>query len=143
MTVCSKFFCSIKKYFKNAITDIKNNMPLIVLCNSIDTRFKEYAIKTSHKEIIEIIDKLNNQLGKDEEWKNNQNIKGERSKLSNRKIMDDIFNNIYCNITKYSDKQLNNLYERQNKKWENWCDDVVLFHCYNKVLNERVIPTMM
>ena len=53
------------------------------------------------------------------------------------------FNKIYGNIVKYNDKQLNNIYEKKNKKWSNWCDDVVLYHCYNRVLNERLIPTIL
>jgi hypothetical protein len=147
MTICSKFFYSIKQYFRHSkaivdhCKDIKNNTPIILLCNPIDTRFKEYAVQTTHKEIMDMLDKLNNRLEKDEQWKNNQNIKGESSKLCNRKIMNDIFNKIYCNIIKYSDKELNNLYEKQNGKWFEWCDDVMLYHCYNKVLNEQLIPT--
>ena len=33
--------------------------------------------------------------------------------------------------------------KKKNKKWSNWCDDVVLYHCYNRVLNERLIPTIL
>lgn len=143
MSVCSKFFYSIKKFFQNAILDIKNTMPFVVTCGTIDPRFKEYAIASTHKEIMTMIDKLNDELNKDEKWESNQNIRGERSKISQRKIMINTFNKIYGNIVKYNDKQLNNIYEKKNKKWSNWCDDVVLYHCYNRVLNERLIPTIL
>ena len=43
----------------------------------------------------------------------NQNIRGERSKISQRKIMINTFNKIYGNIVKYNDKQLNNIYEKK------------------------------
>jgi hypothetical protein len=142
MSVCSKFFISIKQYFKNPIADIKSNMPIVVQCSPIDERFEEYGIKTTHKEIMGLCDKLINELEQehDEKWKKDQNITGSFSKISHRKIMENTFNKIYQNVIKYSDKELNNLYERQNKKWGNWCDDVVLYYCYNRVLNQKLIP---
>ena len=69
MSVCSKFFYSIKKFFQNAILDIKNTMPFVVTCGTIDPRFKEYAIASTHKEIMTMIDKLNDELNKDEKWR--------------------------------------------------------------------------
>ena len=115
-------------------------MPILVQCSPIDTRFKEYGIKTTHKEIMGLCDNLINELEQDEKWKKDQNIRGSFSKISHRKIMENTFNKIYHNVIKYTDKELNNLYKRQNKKWDNWCDDVVLYHCYNRVLNQKLIP---
>tara|TARA_R110000744_G_scaffold322612_1_gene428559 strand:- start:182 stop:610 length:429 start_codon:yes stop_codon:yes gene_type:complete len=130
-------------------SELRDNEVLIVSCNTIDKRFSEYYIKTTHKEIMDTITEYNDKLekDKDEKWckiKNEgHNLIGIHfRKLSHRKIIEAQFNEISKNINQYSDKELNDLYEKKNQLWTDWCNDCILYYCCNRVLNNIMIPTI-
>ena len=90
---------------------------MIVTCKSIDKRFEKYAVQTTDKIIR---DQLNN-LVKNQE---------------NKELM----NKIYKCIVEFSEQDLQNHYKAKNQIWQDWCDDVVLYHVFNYALNNVKIP---
>jgi uncharacterized protein with NAD-binding domain and iron-sulfur cluster len=85
---------------------------------TISKRFKEYIVGTTHKEIMESLDK---------EWTET------KRELVGMTIV------CYKNIVQYSDEELNNMYVQKNQKWTNWCNDVVLFHIYRKKIDPNYL----
>jgi len=149
MSVCSKFFFDIKhrcsRHRKLRASDVKSNQVVLVSCNNINKRFKEYAVETTHKEIMDTINYVESELKKDkrEIWIKQRNDKLLFKKLSHRKMLENQFNQITYNVNKYSDEQMNDNYEKKNQAFKDWCDDAVLYHCYNKVLNGIMINAKM
>ena len=39
-----------------------------------------------------------------------------------------------------SNRYENDIFEKNNNKWVDWCNDIILYHCYNKMLNNVCIP---
>lgn len=88
-------------------------------CKEIHERFKEYAVKTTHVEIKEIVDKaLTEPRGK--------------------QIY--MFRSIFHELIKYSDDELNTHYNNKDQEWQDWCNDVALFYVYRLVLLDKMIP---
>lgn len=84
-----------------------------LVCGQIHKRFKEYVVKTTDKEIKEMVEKAKN---------------------DDKEKVKFIFTKTFENITKYSDKELNEHYEKKTEEWFNWCNDVALFYCSRFVL---------
>ena len=144
MTTYSKFYYD--KYNNHKIIKIdevrNKNKILMVSCEKIHKRFNEYIIKTTHKEIIDIRNNLLREIKDDDlnNWNKDNNIKNLYYKKSNIKQIEKRFNKIYDNIMKYTNYELNEIYEKQNNKWLNWCKDIIIYYVYNNVLNNQVIP---
>ncbi len=144
MTTYSKFYYD--KYNNHKIIKIdevrNKNKILMVSCEKIHKRFNEYIIKTTHKEITDIRKNLLREIKDDDlnNWNKDNNIKNLYHKKSNIKQIEKRFNKIYDNIMKYTDYELNEIYEKQNNKWFDWCNDVIIYYVYNNVLNNQVIP---
>ncbi len=94
-----------------------------VTCGDIHKRFKEYAVITSDKEVKESIERC-------------QNEPIEAVKFR--------FKLIYHSLTQYSDKELNEHFEEKNQKWQDWCNDVILFYVHRFIIFEGklFIPIM-
>lgn len=92
-------------------------------CGDINKRFKEYAVITSDKEVKESIKECQ---------KEPIEMVKHRFKL------------IYHSLTQYTDKELNEHFEAKDQKWQDWCNDVVLFYAHRYVLfdGKLFIPIM-
>jgi hypothetical protein len=91
----------------------------VVVCKEIDERFKEYFIKTEHKEIEKLVEMM---MAKDR----NEQYR--------------IFASSYKMLTKYDDKTLDGHYTNDTQQWRNWCDDVVIFYSVRLVLLKKLVP---
>ena len=70
---------------------------------------------------------------------NNLNIDG----IANNDVIGfqrDKMNKILKNIERYDDYELNDIFEKNNQKWVDWCNDIILYHAINKMLNNVCIP---
>jgi hypothetical protein len=92
-----------------------------ILCGGISTRFKEYIIMTTAKQITQAV-------------KN-----GEKRDEQQRKR---IWVSILRELTKYTDEELHAHYEATDQEWRNWCDDAVLFYAYNTIIFKKGIPSV-
>jgi len=142
MSVMSKFYyVKHRKFIK--CEDIKHNKILIVSCETINKRFKEYHIQTTHNEVMEILDLINIEKTRfSEKWRKKRYEKDIYKRFNIIGFQRDKMNRILRNIEMYSDKELNCIFEKNNQQWGNWCNDCILFHCYNKILNNVCIPIM-
>lgn len=144
MSVLSKFLHKKHRKFIKC-QDIKNNKILIVSCETINKRFKEYHIQTTHNEVMEIfklIDEENKRYN--DKWTTKRYDKNNNRKVYIKNdvigFQRDNMNKILKNIEKYDDYELNDIFEKNNQKWIDWCNDCVLFHVNNKMLNNVCIP---
>ena len=92
---------------------------MIVTCHSIDMRFEGYAVQTTDKQIRDQINNL---------------VKNQENK--------ELMNKIYKCIVEFSEQDLQNHYKAKNQIWQDWCDDVVLYHVFNYALNNVKIPAV-
>jgi len=98
-----------------------NDKNVAVCCDLIAPKFKEFYVATSVIEIEETIQDI------------------ETYPLEQLKI---IWLNVLRNIMKYNVDDLRNLYQQQNDEWFNFCNDVVLWYCYNAVLFKKGVPVV-
>jgi len=143
MSVLSKFYYKKNKLMRRS-KDFSITQKLYLTCNPINERLRSYAIETSNLEILEELKKIKDFLKRDdiESWKKERNEKNVYSKLSHRKIAIEEMNNLYKNILKYSNEELDDMYNKDNQDWTNWCCNVRDYYCYNKILNNRCIPIL-
>jgi len=87
-----------------------------LLCDRIHPRYAGYVVATSHREIIKCLSNLDKDTAKP------------------------LFVKTHKTISQYSDAELNSMYESQCDKWQDWCNDVLLFLCARKVLFGNHIP---
>ncbi len=92
-------------------------------CGDINSRFKEYAVITSDKEVKDTIKEC------------------EKTDIKNLTFR---FKLIYANLTQYTDNELNSHYEAKDQQWQDWCNDVVLFYAHRFVIfnGKMLIPLM-
>jgi len=146
MSVLSKFY--YKKHRKLIkCQDVKHNKILLVSCETINERFKEYCIKTTHNEVMDILKLIDEDKERfNEKWTTKRYDKNNNRRVYKKKNVDgfqrDKMNLILKNIEKYDDYELNDIFEKNNQKWVDWCNDIILYHCYNKMLNNVCIPVV-
>jgi hypothetical protein len=92
-----------------------------VWCGGIGTRFKEYIILSTAKEITAQI-KSAEKLGEQDRKR--------------------IYICVLRNLNKYTDEELNAHYEATDQVWRDWCNDAILFYAYNAVIFKKGIPSM-
>jgi hypothetical protein len=92
-----------------------------IWCGGIGTRFNEYSIISTAKEITGMI-------------KN-----AEKQNEAERKH---IWVSILRELNRYTDEELNAHYEATDQAWRDWCNDAVLFYAYNAVIFKKGIPSM-
>lgn len=143
MSVLSKFYYK-KNRLMRCSKDFQLNQNIYLCCNPINERLKSYAIETSNLEILQKLKEIKELLKRDdiESWKKERNQKNCYSKLSHRKIAIEEMNNLYKNILKYSNEELDAMYEKESEEWTDWCNCVKDYYCYNKILNNRCIPIL-
>lgn len=83
-------------------------------CSHIHSKLSEYVIKTTYKSIQDMI----------------QRIENEKNEVKMRLV----FRKLYTNLTKYSEYDLDQHYQKQTKEWQDWCNDVLIFYCNRYVL---------
>ena len=84
----------------------------------IDKRFTDYCVLTTHKEIMKI-----------------RNTFLQRTKIENTQT----FKELWHNVTKYTDEQLNDIYQEYGTLYQDWCSDVLVFFCVRLVLLNKPI----
>jgi hypothetical protein len=120
---------------------ITHNEPMNVWAKSINERFRYYVIKTTHKEVVGVMKMITEeQESVSDKWEPKKYDKKVLQKEDILGLQRDRMNKILKNIEKYNDEELNNLYEKKNKLWTDWCNDVILYYCYNNKLNDVCIP---
>ena len=86
---------------------------ITLCCAVINERFSQYYVITSKTKFEKLINDSSN------ESRENQIL---------------MFKILHENINKYSDEQLNEIFNEKNNDWDNWCNDVSLFYAYRYVL---------
>ena len=86
---------------------------ITLCCAVINERFSQYYVITSKTKFEKLINDSSN------ESRENQIL---------------MFKILHENINKYSDEQLNKIFNEKNNNWDNWCNDVSLFYAYRYVL---------
>jgi len=92
-----------------------------IWCGGISTRFKEYIIMTTAKQVHQAV---------------------KTSKKLDEQQRKRIWVNILRELTKYTDEELHAHYEATDQEWRNWCDDAILFYAYNSIIFNKGIPSV-
>lgn len=92
---------------------------VIVVCADIHPRFKEYLVRATHNEIVQVCSIYKKQTV-------------ENNKLSFLKVSRRLF--------QYDDDTLDRHYREKTQQWREWCDDVVLFYAVRYILLGRMMP---
>lgn len=95
---------------------------LFVLGDLVHPRFSEFGVLTSENEISDFMKVLHHKT--DRECRETWGL-------------------ILRNLYKYSKEELNVHYEMKDADWQNWCDDCVLWYCYNARVFKKAIPVVM
>jgi hypothetical protein len=98
-----------------------DDQELFFLGSDIDARFTEYAVRTTNKEVKDAFD-LASSHG-----------------LEQQKFA---FHAVLKNVFKRSSSELNVAYEANSKLWIEWCNDVVLYFVYRKLVLNRDMPVV-
>jgi hypothetical protein len=98
--------------------EVKN--PLIK-CGDIDSKFREYAVKTTHENIMKCIDTHDNY---------------------DIDVCLRILVETFRDITQYSLSELENHRLNSSKEWICWCDDVLMHYVSRRRVNGQPIPLM-
>ena len=86
---------------------------ITLCCAVINERFSVYYVITSKTKFEKLINDSSN------ESRENQLL---------------MFKILHENINKYSDEQLNKIFNEKNNDWDDWCNDVSLFYAYRYIL---------
>jgi hypothetical protein len=90
--------------------------PFLLDCSNIDIRFKEYAVSTSNKQVKDL-------------------IKLYRSRSREKVVLS--YKGSYHNLIQYTDEELNSHYENNTQEWQDWCNDVAIYHTSKFVLYSK------
>ena len=91
----------------------------VMMCEGICPRFYEYGVRTTHAEIMDLI---------------------ETAKNSSNAELRHIFVSSLRNLTQWSNEELHNHWASQTQQWKDFCDDVAIFYTTRAVLMEKPIP---
>jgi hypothetical protein len=53
-----------------------------------------------------------------------------------------MLNSVLRQLYKYDETKLTEHYNQRNQEWRNWCDDVLLYYCFNYVLFDNQLITI-
>ena len=110
---------------------------------TIDPKFDDILVQTTTKEIEELRAELTqeDELAKNQievtNYSESTRIRRRSKGIKERQRR--IFDTAYRNITKYSNEQITKEYEKDSQKWQDWCNDVVIYIIYDFHLNEKPI----
>jgi len=102
--------------------DVDEEQIVLIYVNS-DKRlqkYKQYGIQTENKMIVECVKNF---------WK-----------LKLRGEIDGYGDNVLKAIKKYSVKRIDIEREKDSEIYDEWCCDVLLFYCWRKVMESKLIP---
>ena len=119
---------------------LNNSTVLYLSCETINKRFKDYLIQTTHSEVMELIEKF-------EKEKGYTVIKGFKSGRKRyvgigEVCGDKCLKSVKSELEKHNDRSLNSHYQRSSSAWRDWCSDALIYHCYRCVSNNEMIPTV-
>ena len=98
--------------------EIPEGKTAAMTCGGIHPKLKEYLVLTTHAEVLEFIQLAENDLPS----------------------LKRIFVSSLHNLTKYSEEELNAEYELKSQKWQDFCEDVLIFYTTRLVLMKKQIP---
>jgi len=96
-----------------------NRKNLLLHGKFIHKKFSEFCVATSVNEIEECM----------------KTLEGRDMKECKRMWL-----SVLTELSKYSNEQLTFHYERSDTEWRNWCDDCLLWFCYNARVFGKGIP---
>ena len=146
MTVLSKFLLgACGSLRRTCVMKLMNLSGVVFLrAGAIDPKFDDLLVQTSTKEIEELRGELTQE---DELAKNHIEITrfSESTRIRRRSVgikerQRKIFDATYRNITKYSNEQITREYEKNSQKWQDWCNDVMIYIVYDFHLNKKPMP---
>lgn len=106
----------------SSIEDCPQDSIPVMLCGEIQPQFKDYAIKTTHKEIEETVGAyLKEPID----------------------LQKHIFVKTLMRMVQWSEEQLNEHYTKNNEEWKTFCDDVLDFYCVRFILMKKEIPIFL
>ena len=119
-------------------SQFKKSDQIFIRCEFLGGRFEEYAVCTTHDEVMSMIEAYRND-------KNKTCVKAIQKEGKNFLALcqisgDQVLKMLKNQITKYSEDELNDLYEKKTQDWTNWCNDVVLYACARHVWKNEMIP---
>ena len=88
--------------------------------SAIDSKFSNFAVRTPRKQFEDFFDELQADLNEDPL----------------------IYTRISNAVCQYTRRQLKIMFRRQNKKWDDWCNDVSLYFACRYILFGEVIPVI-
>jgi hypothetical protein len=111
---------------------------------AIDPKFDDLLVSTTTKEIEE----LRGDLQREDELAKNQievtnyseSTRIRRRSKGIKERQRRIFDTAYRNVTQYSNEQITREYEKDSQKWQDWCNDVVIYIVYDFHLNQKPMP---
>jgi hypothetical protein len=111
---------------------------------NIDPKFDDLLVSTTTKEIEE----LRGDLQREDELAKNQievtnyseSTRIRRRSKGIKERQRRIFDTAYRNVTQYSNEQITREYEKDSQKWQDWCNDVVIYIVYDFHLNQKPMP---
>ena len=110
---------------------------------TIDPKFDDILVQTTTKQIEELRAELTqeDELAKNQievtNYSESTRIRRRSKGIKERQRR--IFDTAYRNVTKYSNEQITKEYEKDSEKWQDWCNDVVIYIIYDFHLNEKPI----
>jgi len=110
---------------------------------TIDPKFDDILVQTTTKQIEELRAELTqeDELAKNQievtNYSESTRIRRKSKGIKERQRR--IFDTAYRNVTKYSNEQITKEYEKDSEKWQDWCNDVVIYIIYDFHLNEKPI----
>jgi len=110
---------------------------------TIDPKFDDILVQTTTKQIEELRAELTqeDELAKNQievtNYSESTRIRRRSKGIKERQRR--IFDTAYRNVTRYSNEQITKEYEKNSQKWQDWCNDVVIYIIYDFHLNEKPI----
>ena len=117
---------------------------VLLRAGAIDSKFHDLLVATSTKEIEGLRGELTEQ---DELAKNHievtrfsESTRIRRRSLGVKERQRKIFDKVYRNITRYSNEEITKEYQKNSQKWQDWCNDVMIYIVYDFHLNQKPMP---
>lgn len=143
MSVLSKYL--LGNCVKPCVKKLVNLSGVVFLRpDAIDSRFRDFLVQTTTKEIEELREDL---IKEDKEAKNRiqvtQYSETTRIRRMSKGVKEKhrrIFNDAYKSVTRYSNEEITKEYQKNSKKWEDWCNDVCIYCVYDFHINGKPLP---
>ena len=146
MSVLSKFL--LGNCHDQCARKVRNLSGTVFLCpGAISPKFKDFLVETTTKEIEELGDLL---IKEDEEAKNRIQVTQYSETTRIRRMSKGVkekqrrtLNDAYKLVTRYSNEEITKEYQKNSKKWQDWCNDVFIYCLYDFHINGKPLPIAM